>query len=292
MIESSTYNRIYPITQQISPLEVHIVDGFSYIHRNKLQIIIQEGFVYDGKYSSFRKRRHGNSVKDIAPEKLVVCIQNHDQVGNRAFGERLSTLVDFDKQKLAAALLILSPNTPLLFMGQEYGERAPFQYFVDHGDANLIRAVQEGRKKEFAVFGWKNTPDPKSEKTFLDSKLNWNINEEDERRYLWCLYKDLIALKKKMLLRTRLSMVWCDEQSQWLAFEYIDRKRFRFGIVVSFLGQEQNIVSPFGMKQFSEIFNTAYGRYGGKIKQKTKKYSREIWIPHCSALVGKITPPL
>ncbi|MBU2222327.1 MAG: malto-oligosyltrehalose trehalohydrolase [Candidatus Omnitrophica bacterium] len=249
---------------------------------------IKEGFVYDGKYSPFRKRRHGNSVKDIAPEKLVVCIQNHDQVGNRAFGERLSTLVDFVKQKLAAALLILSPDTPLLFMGQEYGERAPFQYFVDHGDADLIRAVQEGRKKEFAAFGWENTPDPESEKTFLDSHLSWNIEADDERRYLWCLYKDLIFLRKKVLSGARLSGVWCNERSQWLVFEYICRKRFRFGVVVSFLNREQNIISPFGNKCFSEIFNTGYGRYGGKVKKKIKKYSKEIWIPSFSALLGKI----
>ncbi len=249
---------------------------------------IQNGFVYDGKYSPFRKRRHGNSVKDLAPEKLIVCIQNHDQVGNRAFGERLSTLVDFDKQKLAAALLILSPNTPLLFMGQEYGERAPFQYFVDHGDADLIRAVREGRNKEFTAFGWTKTPDPESEKTFLDSKLNWDAKGKSENRYLWRLYKDLIALKKKTLWGARLSMVWVDEQNRWLAFEYIGRKQVRCGIVVSFLDREQNIVSPFGMGRFDELFNTAYGRYGGKAKQNSSKGRREIRIPSSSAVVGVI----
>lgn len=250
---------------------------------------IKEGFVYDGKYSHFRKRCHGNSVRGIASEKLVVCIQNHDQVGNRAFGERFSTLVDFDRQKLSAVLLILSPNIPLLFMGQEYGEKAPFQYFIDHGDVNLIRAVQEGRKREFATFGWKNTPDPESEKTFLNSKLNWNTNGENKRRYLLRLYKDLIALRKKMLLGFHLSGVWWNERSQWLAFEYTGRKQFHFGIVVSFLNREQNIASPFVRKWFSEIFNTAYMRYGGRIKKKIKKYhKREILVPSYGVLAGEI----
>ncbi|MBU1517708.1 MAG: malto-oligosyltrehalose trehalohydrolase [Planctomycetes bacterium] len=250
---------------------------------------IKEGFVYDGKYSPFRKRCHGNSVKDMAPQKLVICIQNHDQVGNRAFGERLSTLVDFNKQKLAAALLILSPNSPLLFMGQEYGEGAPFQYFVDHGDADLIRAVQEGRKKEFAAFGWKDIPDPESEKTFLDSKLNWNALRNDNHHHLWRLYKDVISLRRSIILNSRLSGIWYNDESQWIALEYTYKKQSRFGIIVSFFDREQNITAPFRMKTFNEIFNTAYSRYGGKIKQKIKKYhKREILVPGYGALAGEI----
>lgn len=263
-----------------------------FVRLDDISKAIKEGFVYDGKYSSFRRRYHGNSVKDIVPEKLVVCIQNHDQVGNRAFGDRFSTLVDFDKQKLAAALLILSPNTPLLFMGQEYGEKAPFQYFIDHKDANLIRAVREGRKEEFASFGWENIPDPESARTFLDCKLNWNAKGENQGCYLLCLYKDLIALRKKMLLGARLSRVWSDERSSWLAFEYTGIEQFRLGIVVSFLNREQNIASPFGKKRFREIFNTAYARYGGKIKQKKIAAKRELLIPSYSALAGEINSGL
>lgn len=251
---------------------------------------IKEGFVYDGRYSPFRKKCHGNSVKDMASEKLVVCIQNHDQVGNRPHGERLSTLVDFDKQKLAAALLILSPNTPLLFMGQEYGEKAPFRYFIDHEDADLIRAVREGRKKEFAAFGGETILDPESEKTFLDSKLNWNDKGESGRRYLSRLYKDLIGLRKKALSGASISGVWCDEQNHWLAFEYTGRKRFRLGVIVSFLCRGQNIISPFGKKYFNEIFNTDYMCYGGKTKQKLKKYhKRGISVQSYGVLAGEIS---
>jgi maltooligosyltrehalose trehalohydrolase len=247
----------------------------------------KEGFVYDGKYSSFRKRHHGSSVQGIDPRKLVVCVQNHDQVGNRAFGERIARLVDFDKQKLAATLLALSPNTPLLFMGQEYGEKAPFQYFIDHGDKNLIRAVREGRKKEFAAFGWENTPDPGDKKTFLASKLKRGFRRSNRQGCLLRLYKDLIALRKRMLTGVRLDRVWHDECHRWIAFEYSGSKKMRFGVLVSFLGQEQRIVLPFSGKCLNEIFNTAYLRYGGKATKK-RCYTREVFLSAHCALAGEI----
>lgn len=247
---------------------------------------IRDGFVYDGIYSAFRKRRHGSSVKNLAPEKLVVCIQNHDQVGNRAFGERFSELVDFDKQKLAAVLLILSPYTPLLFMGQEYAEATPFQYFIEHGDSNLIRAVRNGRKKEFAAFSFKDIPEPESQKTFLGSKLSWNLGGKG--KCLLRLYKDLIFLRKSVFSQKRLLGVWYDERRQWLAIEYSCRRKFHFGIAVSFLGYGQNIPFPFEGKLFREIFNTAYRRYGGAAKQKTNIYRKQIYIASYAAVAGKI----
>ncbi|NIT53369.1 MAG: malto-oligosyltrehalose trehalohydrolase, partial [candidate division Zixibacteria bacterium] len=124
---------------------------------------INESFVNDGRYSQYRKRKHGNSAKDRPPSQFVICAQNHDQIGNRMLGERLSQLVPFEALKLVAGMLLLSPNIPLLFMGEEYGERAPFLYFVDHGDENLIKAVRQGRKAEFKEFKWKGEPpDPQS----------------------------------------------------------------------------------------------------------------------------------
>ncbi len=174
-------------------------------------------------------------------------------------------------------------------MGQEYGERAPFQYFVDHGDANLIRAVQDGRKKEFAAFGWKNTPDPESEKTFLASRLNWDALRNRKHHHLWCLYKDLTGLRRSIVSNGRLSGIRYNDKGRWIALEYTGNRQSRFGIIVSFLDQEQNIAAPFTMKAFSEIFNTAYSRYGGKAKGKAKTYSKEISIPSCSVLAGKMT---
>ncbi len=248
---------------------------------------IKDGFVYDGKYSVFRKKKHGNSVKKLPSEKLVVCIQNHDQVGNRAFGERLSTLIDFDKQKIAAALLILSPHTPLLFMGQEYAEKAPFQYFIDHKDLGLIQAVRDGRKKEFAVFGFKDIADPGSMKTFLNSKLRWNFKRNQKQRYLLCLYKDLISLRKSMLSQKRLLGVWHDECGQWLAFKYACKK-FYFGVFVSFSDCGQYVCSPFEEGSFREVLNTEHRVYGGDEIKRTVNHREEVYIPPCSVIAGEI----
>ncbi len=108
--------------------------------------VYRDRFALDGGYSHYRRRRHGAPATDLPADRFVVFIQNHDQVGNRARGERLSQLTTFEQRKLAAALLLLSPYIPLLFMGEEYGETRPFNYFVDHGDPDLNEAVREGRE--------------------------------------------------------------------------------------------------------------------------------------------------
>lgn len=156
----------------------------------------QETFVYDWKYSPHRRRFHGNSARDRALSQFVVCIQNHDQVGNQPLGLRLSKLVSFEAQKLAAGAVLLSPYIPLLFMGEEYGEEAPFLYFVSHGDPDLIKAVREGRKQEFAAFHLAGEPlDPESTETFLTCKLNWEKRKEGKHQTLWLLYQRLIQLR-------------------------------------------------------------------------------------------------
>lgn len=157
----------------------------------------QEGFVYTGEYSSYRRRRHGTPASRIPAYRLVVCAQNHDQVGNRMMGERLAVLVPFEGLKLAAGLVILSPFIPLLFMGEEYGETAPFLYFVDHSDASLVEAVREGRKEEFAAFEWAGSPpDPQDEATFAASKLKRHPRSEGKHATLLKLYTELIRLRK------------------------------------------------------------------------------------------------
>ncbi|MBD0315141.1 MAG: malto-oligosyltrehalose trehalohydrolase [Nitrospiraceae bacterium] len=135
---------------------------------------IQEGFVYSGRYSRYRRRRHGNSARHCVPSQFVVFSQNHDQIGNRAVGDRLSMHLSCDAMKAARALVLLSPYIPLLFMGEEYGETAPFQYFIEHGDPALIEAVRQGRRREFAPFGWKpeEIPDPQSPATFERSRVH------------------------------------------------------------------------------------------------------------------------
>ncbi len=149
---------------------------------------LKSGWYYKGQYSSFRKRRHGNSAEGIAPSKFVVCNQNHDQVGNRAAGERLTALVTFEELKLAAGITLLSPFVPMLFMGEEYGEPAPFQYFVSHGDPALVEAVRRGRREEFAAFGWQvSVPDPQDEETFRRSTLDHGLKEREPHKSLFPL---------------------------------------------------------------------------------------------------------
>jgi maltooligosyltrehalose trehalohydrolase len=157
----------------------------------------REGFLYAGQYSKFRQKHYGSSSRQIPAKSFVVYAQNHDQIGNRRTGDRLSQSLSFAQLKLAAGLVLLSPYIPLLFMGEEYSERAPFQYFVSHGDPALVEAVRQGRKGEFARFGWGgDIPDPQSEATFLDSKLNWDLRTVGHHRILWDFYQELLRIRR------------------------------------------------------------------------------------------------
>ncbi|MGA1796135.1 MAG: malto-oligosyltrehalose trehalohydrolase [bacterium] len=165
----------------------------------------REGFVYSWDYSAYRKRHHGSPSGDIPGNRFVAFIQNHDQVGNRMLGERLAQLVSFEALKCAAGILLLSPYIPLLFMGEEYGEESPFLYFIDHSDEALIKAVREGRKREFASFCWKGEPpDPQEQDTFLRSRLCWEKRTQGKHRALRAFYAALIRLRKKSPALSRL----------------------------------------------------------------------------------------
>jgi maltooligosyltrehalose trehalohydrolase len=166
----------------------------------------REGFVYTGEYSRYRCRRHGNSSRDIPAQRFVVFAQNHDQVGNRLLGERLSQLVSWEALKLAAGAVILSPFIPLLFMGEEYGETAPFQYFISHLDEQLVDAVRRGRREEFASFIWQvEPPDPQDIMTFNRGKLNPHLRREGRHRALFTYYQELIRLRKELPALAHLS---------------------------------------------------------------------------------------
>ncbi|MGB6482501.1 MAG: malto-oligosyltrehalose trehalohydrolase [Candidatus Acidiferrales bacterium] len=157
----------------------------------------REGFLYAGQYSAFRRRRHGSSSADTPCYQFVVFSQNHDQVGNRAQGERLSQIVSFETLKLVAGVVLLSPFIPLLFMGEEYGELSPFQYFVSHEDTGLIEKVRQGRRKEFERFAWRgDIPDPASPDTFMHSKLHWEEREHGQHRTLLLFYTELLRLRR------------------------------------------------------------------------------------------------
>ena len=159
---------------------------------------LADRFVFDGVYSAHRRRRHGAPARDVSADHFVVFLQNHDQVGNRAMGDRLSTLLSLAELKVAAALYLLSPYVPMLFMGEEYGETNPFQYFVSHGDPSLIEAVRKGRREEFRAFGWgEEVADPQADETFHRSKLDWGKQECSPHRELRTFYRDLLHLRQQ-----------------------------------------------------------------------------------------------
>jgi len=162
---------------------------------------LQHGWYYSGQYSRHRRRRHGNPPPPFRGPNYVVCTQNHDQVGNRALGERLSSLVNFESLKLAAGANLLSPFVPLLFMGEEYGETASFLYFTSHGDPQLADAVRKGRTEEFRSFRWQGEiPDPQAEATFAKSRLNHNLALEEPHRTLLRFYQRLLHFRDEYRL--------------------------------------------------------------------------------------------
>lgn len=162
-----------------------------------LERAYREAFVFQGQFSQYRGRRHGARPVDIPFERFVVCAQNHDQVGNRMLGDRLSGMIDFESQKLSAAAVLLAPFAPMLFMGEEYGEVAPFQYFVSHSDPALIEAVRAGRRREFAKFEWQGEPpDPQAVETFARCKLDHALREQEPHRTLWQFSRELLALRR------------------------------------------------------------------------------------------------
>jgi maltooligosyltrehalose trehalohydrolase len=161
--------------------------------------LLENTFVLNGCYSAHRDRYHGGPDAGLPGDRFVVCIQNHDQVGNRAAGERLSTLITPAAQRLAASLLLLAPYLPLLFMGEEYGEEHPFQYFCSFNDPNLIDAVRNGRRREFEAFHAMggNVPDPQAENTFAASRLTWSWESDQRRSGLRRLYRDLLRARRE-----------------------------------------------------------------------------------------------
>lgn len=186
--------------------------------------VLRERYVNDGRYSRHRRRSHGRPAVDVPADRFVVCLQNHDQTGNRALGERLAALVSPGALRLAAAMLLLSPYVPLLFMGEEHGETNPFLYFVSHGDAALVEAVREGRRREFAAFAWADqVPDPQAEATFEASRPRWERAESAEGARLRALYRDLLRLRRsEVALRpgTAEVQVRGDEAQGWVAVRY------------------------------------------------------------------------
>jgi maltooligosyltrehalose trehalohydrolase len=186
---------------------------------------LRRAYVFDGRYSRFRGRRHGRPVGDLGGEHFVVCLQNHDQVGNRALGERSSALMSTGLLRVGAALVLTSPFVPMLFAGEEWGASTPFQYFTDHRDPELARAVSQGRRHEFAAFGWDESavPDPQDETTFARSRLDWGELDREPHAGLLQWHRALIELRRRTpALRDgdlRSTCVRFDEAERWLVME-------------------------------------------------------------------------
>ena len=159
---------------------------------------LRDGYVFQGEDFAFWDAPRGTPAEDVPLPANVICIQNHDQIGNRARGERLTALVPRGARKMAAALLLLAPHTPLLFMGQEYDEAAPFQFFADFGDPELKKAVSEGRRSEFKDFDFGEVTDPEAPQTFEHSKLGWASAAENREMLHW--YRKLLQLRARNVI--------------------------------------------------------------------------------------------
>ncbi|HEY3956768.1 MAG TPA: malto-oligosyltrehalose trehalohydrolase [Streptosporangiaceae bacterium] len=186
---------------------------------------LRQAWVYDGTYSPYRQRTHGRSPAGLAGSQFVVCTQNHDQVGNRAAGERGAALMSDGRLRVAAALLLTAPFVPMLFQGEEWGASTPFQYFTGHPGPELGRAVSEGRRHEFASFGWDPAavPDPQDPATFSRSRLDWGELSVGRHAALLDWYRELIALRRRIpeLSDPRLERVQTayDQQGGWLTVQ-------------------------------------------------------------------------
>lgn len=186
---------------------------------------LQQAFVYDGVHSEFRDRVHGRSAEGLDGDRFLGYLQTHDQVGNRAMGERTAALMDTELLKVGAALVLTSPFIPMLFQGEEWGASTPFLYFTDHEDPALGKAVSEGRRREFAAFGWnpEDIPDPQDPETFERSKLDWSELADQQHADLLEWHRQLIRARREVSdlgpggmadVETRY-----DEDGRWLVIE-------------------------------------------------------------------------
>jgi maltooligosyltrehalose trehalohydrolase len=198
-------------------------------------------FVFDGRFSAFRRRSHGRPVGNLRADHFVGFIQNHDQIGNRARGERLGHLVDADLLKMAAAALFMGPFVPMLFQGEEWNASSPFLYFTGYSDPALAEAVRNGRREEFAHFAdVKDIPDPQDPATFDRSKLNWEERDREPHLDILNWYKALIKLRMETSdfldpKRDSLSVLYNDRHG-WLLM------RRRRSVVIFNFGPQRTMI--------------------------------------------------
>jgi maltooligosyltrehalose trehalohydrolase len=213
---------------------------------------LANGYVYDGKYSEFRKRAHGRPLGELLGTQLLGYLQDHDQIGNRARGERIGHLTSPGLLRAGVALVFVSPFIPMLFQGEEWNASAPFQYFTDHSDPQLAEAVRNGRRAEFAAFGWKpaEIPDPQAEETFARSVLDWSELERAPHAEIFEWYSALARLRAQTpdLLDGRRDRVKVqfDETARWLTMQ-----RGSITLQVNFRDQPVQLPRPSGQPLLS-----------------------------------------
>lgn len=224
---------------------------------------VYQNYLYTGEYSRFWKKKRGSNAAEVPGSLFVVAIQTHDQVGNRARGDRLSQLVDFPYLKAAAGLLFLSPYIPMLFMGEEYAEENPFLFFTDYQDPELKKAVVEGRREEFAAFGWRDIPNPEDDATFFASRLTPREKWRPHQEQIFNYYRDLISLRREhpalKVPDKRGTEVKVDPASRLV--KITRRGHGRMVTALANLGRSTlSVPYPPGRK----IFNSEEPRYGGR----------------------------
>jgi maltooligosyltrehalose trehalohydrolase len=225
---------------------------------------LRDIFVYDGRYSAHRKRRHGALPSGLDGSRFVIATQNHDQVGNRMKGERSSALLSFEELKLSAGLLLLSPHIPLIFMGEELAEEAPFLYFTSHSDRDLVEAVREGRKSEFGAFAWKGEPpDPQHPSALTSSRVDHDRAESGRGAIMHAFYRELLILRRRYAVirdfdRRSISVRRVGERLDVVRYEQMDPS-----LVISYNLSKQPVERPLDLlgERASVVFSSSESRW-------------------------------
>lgn len=241
----------------------------------------KDAYVYDGQFSPHRKKFFGTKADSEFGQQYVVFSQNHDHIGNRMLGERTSQLVSFEMQKLLAGAVLVSPYLPLLFMGEEWSEANPFQYFVSHTDPELAEAVRKGRKAEFAAFHLEGeAPDPMSPDTFEQSRVQWNLLGQDPHQTMLRYYQQLIRLRKQQpalrhLLRRQLSVEANEAQQTLLLHRWHEGQHIL--CLMNFSAEPQSMTLPQQGQPWVKVLDSSDSTWGGP-RQASDKLGDEATI--------------
>ena len=250
----------------------------------------KDSYVYTGEYSKHRKKHFG-AITTNHYGKFVAFAQNHDQVGNRMLGDRLASQLNFEQLKLVAATYLLSPHVPMLFMGEEYGETNPFQYFISHGDESLIESVRNGRQDEFKYFDWRaNLPDPQSEETFLACKLSWKHEHDQQSATLLAFYRHLIQFRKAnaaMRSVERNSIIVNPPSGKLVSYERSGEQQ-RLLIMLNFESIESNFMLSEGLRYRVLINSSSKTWFGPNAILQHETITGIIKLSPFSAVVAEI----